>query len=517
MPFTEHIAPFLRATMEILREEGRPMQPDRVRKAVSERVPIASEYLALDGHGQARWWAQLGFRTGEAASIGWMSKRNGWSITPIGVQALENFPDVKLYRELARQYRTRRQPNQLKSEDAPAAFEQFQQNLGYARQLVHGGRNLERLGVGAFDVTDLYRAAWTQSVAALDHWITREIVDRAVSLALQPHATRPPKFIKLAIPVEMFEKVHYHNADLGQTFRTHLEQIFGFMTFQNPDKIKEGFAHISTVNLWVRVAEVLTEQDTTAPVTSDGVRGRLREIAWRRNNIAHTADHDPEKAGQKSAITAREAEETIDWLESIAIAIQLALGDPVPTRNYDAAPTEVGTLGAVPTTPNEKRSALIRGQSNWDEESLVHAIEQYCPPRVAGTLLAVYRHAERHPSFRGYYFGQAVYPSVTAWFGLGSDEAAVWSIYTGASKSVLSINFEWMNNRGTSSDRLSGLADSLSVLPGWRNIPAQLSSANYARRPSLLPIALEHPGASETILTALNELLAVVEDHARLP
>jgi hypothetical protein len=41
----------------------------------------------------------------------------------------------------------------------PDPFDQFQQNIGYARQLVRGGESLERLGVGAFDVTDLYRAA----------------------------------------------------------------------------------------------------------------------------------------------------------------------------------------------------------------------------------------------------------------------------------------------------------------------------------------------------------------------
>jgi hypothetical protein len=58
--------------------------------------------------------------------------------------------------------------------------------------LVIGGERLAGLKVGAFDVEDLYRAAWVQAVAALDHWVTREIVERAVSLAEQPKAARPP-------------------------------------------------------------------------------------------------------------------------------------------------------------------------------------------------------------------------------------------------------------------------------------------------------------------------------------
>ncbi|WP_433431976.1 MGMT family protein [Nonomuraea sp. CA-141351] len=634
MSFAEHIAPILRTTLEVLREAGRPLQPDEVRKAVTEKISIAPEHQGPNAHGQTRWWAQLGFRTGEAASLGWMIKRNGWSITPAGIQALEDFPGVELYRELGRQYRARRLPAQgrkdarwdvvlkalkhlkpgswttygdlaelvgmsaqsiggfmaeapegynahrvlqaggrispqfrwldpLRTEepravleqegltfdqagradparrvtandfrkvlseagpipgvtsavspasapdDVPPAFEQFQQNLGYARQLVHGGQNLERLRVGAFDVGDLYRAAWTQSVAALDHWITREIIDRAVALALQPGVARPPKFSKLSIPVELFEKVHHHDEPLDEAFRAHLEQVFAFMTFQNPDKIKDGFAHVSTVNLWVKVAEILTAQDAAEPITSDGVRSKLRDIAWRRNNIAHTADHDPDQPGQKAAISAREAEETISWLESIAIAIQLALGDPLPASNYDAAPPEAGTLGAVPAMTNERRAALSRGQSKWDEDSLLHALEQYCSEDVANTLLAVYRHAERHPSFRGYYFGEAEYPSVTAWFSLGTDEAAVWSIYTGVSKSVLSINFEWMHNRGASQDRLARLVNALSVFPGWAQVREQLIAANYAKRPSLAPAALAQPNASEVVTAALNDLLAV--------
>ncbi|MEV0230922.1 MGMT family protein [Nonomuraea sp. NPDC050786] len=632
MSFTEHIAPIFRAALEILRDAGRPMRPAEVREAVAKRVSIDPGQEVLNAHGQVRWHAQLGFRTGEAASLGWMTKRNGWAITPAGVQALEDFPGIELYRELVRQYRARRQSAQTRTYvdprwkvvlealaglapgswttygdiaevvgmsaqsvggfmaeageaagahrvlqssgkispgfrwldpertddprevleqegvtfdqygraassqrvtadklratlskagalpvpepeedpgwDVPAPFEQFQQNLGYARQLLDGGRNLERLGVGAFDVTDLYRAAWTQSVAALDHWITREIIDRGVALALQPGAPRPAKFDKLTLPVALFEKIHHHDAPLAEVFRAHLEQEFEYKTFQNPEKIQEGFAHVSSVKLWVKVAEILTEQDPTSPVTSDGVRAKMREIARRRNNIAHTADHDPDNPGQKLAITAQAAEETIDWLESIAIAIQLALGDPLPTADYDAAPVEAGGLGAVPMSAGEGWAATSRARRKWDEESLLQAIQQYCPDDVTRTLMEVYRHAERHPAFRGYYYGEGEYPSATARFSVGTDEAAVWSIYTGASESVLSINFEWMRNRGVALEVLSELAGTLSALPGWAGVPRQLVVANYAKRPSLTPNALARPDAADIITSSIGALLA---------
>ncbi|WP_204024072.1 hypothetical protein [Sinosporangium siamense] len=504
MSNAEQIAQIFRIALEVLREAGLPLGPDRVRAAVSRQVDISAELQAPDRHGQARWWAQLGFRTGEAAAIGWMSKRNGWSLTDAGVRALADFPGSHLYRELVRQYRARRTPLSTPTGE-PSPFEQFQQNLEYARQLVRGGQNLERLKVGAFDVSDLYRAAWTQSVAALDHWITRELIDRAVLLAINPQVPRPPKFDKLPIPVGLFERIHHGRESLEEVFRAHLDQVFGFMTFQNLEKIKEGLAHVSTVKLWVKVAEILTDQDPTAPVTQDKVRRRLEEIAWRRNNIAHTADHDPEHPGQKMPITSRDAEETLSWLESTAIAIQLALGDPLPAEDYSAVPSGAGALGEVPQVAS--RSPLTRG--NGKQESFLHALETYTHPEVSTTLLAVYRHAESHPAFRGYrhYCGEAAHPSATAWFSLGSDEAAVWGIYTGVSKSVLTINFEWMRNRGADRGRLARVNEALAGLPGWTDVSERLAAADYGKRPSIGPVALSHPDAARTVISALDELL----------
>ncbi|MEZ7129656.1 restriction endonuclease [Nonomuraea sp. AD125B] len=504
MSFAEQIMPIFRIALEVLREAGGPMQPGAVREAIAERVEIPRDLRRPDAHGEILWWTQVSFRTGEAASLGWMTKRNGWSITSIGIKALDDFPDISIYRELQRQYRERRL---IRAGDFPNAFEQYQRNLGYARQLVHGGRNLERLGVAAFDVTDLYRAAWTQAVAALDHWVTQEIIDRAVALAQRPGSPRPNNFSRLSMPVELVEKVHRNAEPLEDAFRAALERFFEFKTFQHPDKIAEGFSHVSKVSLWTAVAGKLTDQDPSEPIAADRIRRKLAEIARRRNNIAHTGDHDPGSFHRKMRITAQETEQTIDVLESVVIAILQALGDLPPATDHSLPPAEAGSLGAAPVQPDAKRRGAIRALSRWTEESLLHALDEYCPPGVADTLLAVYRHAEGHPAFRGYYFGEAAHPSVTAWFSTGHDEAAMWSIYTGVSKSVLSINFEWMRNRGVPVDRLERLAHALSVLPGWASMPAQLSAANFARRPSLAPIALQRPDASTVVIGALNDLL----------
>ena len=115
MPFAEHITPILRAAMETLRDAGRPLKPTEVREAVAEQVTIDPEHEERNKDGQIRWHAQLSFRTGEAVKIGWMSKENGWGITELGIQALENFPGEGLYRELSRQYRVWRKTHGTKT------------------------------------------------------------------------------------------------------------------------------------------------------------------------------------------------------------------------------------------------------------------------------------------------------------------------------------------------------------------------------------------------------------------
>ena len=56
--------------------------------------------------GGVRWEIALHFHSGDAATIGWITKRGGWSITEAGIEALANFPtEPELFAELNRAYR----------------------------------------------------------------------------------------------------------------------------------------------------------------------------------------------------------------------------------------------------------------------------------------------------------------------------------------------------------------------------------------------------------------------------
>jgi hypothetical protein len=180
----------------------------------------------------------------------------------------------------------------------PDAFDEFWDNLNYARELVRGGQHLERLKVGAFDVEDLYRAAWVQAVSALDHWVHRELYERALGFVVNVGIPRPRKFLTLQIPMALFEDVHHHSKTLHETFLDHLRTQFGYQSFQAPEKIKQALGYISDAPLWDSVAKRLN---------SDGnqVVAELKSIVQRRNKIAHEADRDSENGRTRQPISDR--------------------------------------------------------------------------------------------------------------------------------------------------------------------------------------------------------------------
>jgi hypothetical protein len=220
-----------------------------------------------------------------------------------------------------------------------AAFQELCNNLNYARDLVSGGKHLHRLKVGAFDVADLYRAAWVQAVSALDHWVHRELYDRALGYALNVGEERPPQFFKLRIPMQMFEDVHHHRKrTLEEAFAEHLRDHFGYQSFQAPEKIKQALAHVTAEPLWQSVEKKL-----------DSAVTHLKEIVNRRNRIAHEADRDPDDGTRRLSISADDVTRTIDQVQQIAAAIAEVLGRPpaLPLQPVQDEPAQV-TAGLTP-------------------------------------------------------------------------------------------------------------------------------------------------------------------------
>lgn len=93
----------LRACMEILREAQMPLPGRDVLTEVAARHTLTDYELEVNRGRQPRWETHLRYQTGDAATIGWLSKLEGkWSLTEAGEAALDAFPGDTLFSEVRR-------------------------------------------------------------------------------------------------------------------------------------------------------------------------------------------------------------------------------------------------------------------------------------------------------------------------------------------------------------------------------------------------------------------------------
>ena len=112
--------------LHILRDAPAPMQSRQVTAAVGERIQPTAYEDERHRSGGNRWETALHFHSGDAATVGWMTKRGGWAITEAGIEALDAYPTPdELFAELNRRYR-----------EIDQRRKQAQQNLGDVQQFI---------------------------------------------------------------------------------------------------------------------------------------------------------------------------------------------------------------------------------------------------------------------------------------------------------------------------------------------------------------------------------------------
>jgi hypothetical protein len=211
---------------------------------------------------------------------------------------------------------------------AQAAADGLRRNLGYARSLAEAGLNLEKLGVTKFEVLDVYRAAWVQAVASLDHWVHQEIRDRMLQLADDPSLPRPTNFGEIQLSIGMLEDIQQGRRTLREAVDEYLTTSgHGRQSYQSPQVIVRGLKQVANVDgLWQRVAVVLGERDgSSRKYSGREVESRLHGIVQRRHKIAHEYDEDPTRPGRKRDIDQGSTMHTINWIEQIAEAILVVI------------------------------------------------------------------------------------------------------------------------------------------------------------------------------------------------
>ncbi|MEU3228613.1 hypothetical protein [Nocardiopsis alba] len=204
-------------------------------------------------------------------------------------------------------------------------YEQFESNLSYARNMVTGGRALEGLrglavnygDLAAAHPEDLYRAAWSQAVSALDHWLHQEVLEHAVALVRSPERPLPDRLAKLKMPFSTVEQMADNSVD--SVFAEFIEEEIRRDTYQRSKGIGEGLrliTHLNAQQIWERIAEGLGTNAAAA-------RDRQDKIVDRRNRIAHQADLD--RDGRRTPMSADEVEAAVVWIESVAEQIRTLL------------------------------------------------------------------------------------------------------------------------------------------------------------------------------------------------
>ena len=93
-------------TMRVLRDAAEPLAANQVMDAVRARIEpngYESEHVKSGG---IRWEVIFQFKSGDAVTVGWMTKQGGWALVEGGIAALESFPvPDQLYAELERRGR----------------------------------------------------------------------------------------------------------------------------------------------------------------------------------------------------------------------------------------------------------------------------------------------------------------------------------------------------------------------------------------------------------------------------
>jgi 5-methylcytosine-specific restriction enzyme B len=129
-------AALVRASLEALRDADGPLKPRQVEDEVERRVQLTPHELDHYADGRARWKVHLGFYTGDAATVGWITKRNGWAITEAGIEALDSYPTPdEMLAELTRLYREIDQ----RRKEAQASLSDVQQFIAKIMRLIEPG------------------------------------------------------------------------------------------------------------------------------------------------------------------------------------------------------------------------------------------------------------------------------------------------------------------------------------------------------------------------------------------
>ncbi|GAB2589970.1 hypothetical protein GCM10027168_23730 [Streptomyces capparidis] len=205
-------------------------------------------------------------------------------------------------------------------------FESFVTNLSYARQMVRAGQALEVLSPKGIDTGDFYRAAWVQSIAALEHWVQEEVLRRVAEEAAKDDPDMPRKLRDYPLPLYCLERVQRGESTTSEVVAERVRQDIARQTLQNPDAIAKVMALVTDVKVWREAAKWVNRwSQYRTSYDEKRLRGKYILLLRRRNQIAHDADLIDGDLKQRRPIGEADVTDALNWIERIALALAYAL------------------------------------------------------------------------------------------------------------------------------------------------------------------------------------------------
>lgn len=202
-----------------------------------------------------------------------------------------------------------------------SAFDQFNKNLRYIRELDALYNHLKNHLRLPNDLDDLLRAQWVYCVSALDKLI-HELVRQGMILSFGDHRPRTNKFNQFPISFNTYSNI-VAPASTAPALPTYppeywfdqeIIQRHKNLSFQDPDKIGDILGLIwEEDHKWQKISARLTLDEKYVKTT-------LRTIVIRRNQIVHEFDQDI-VTGLRNPITKADSDSVVNFTQSLATVI----------------------------------------------------------------------------------------------------------------------------------------------------------------------------------------------------
>ncbi|WP_157561382.1 hypothetical protein [Mycobacterium sp. E802] len=164
------------------------------------------------------------------------------------------------------------------------------------------------------DLTDMYRAALVQAVAALDAWVHDVVLDMAVEIliGLRPPGSNTKLGLNLGATTQLLSAPNA--LELEMRSKALVNERLSVETFQKPDDIAKAFAMVGITAIW-----------STAFGNAEAAKTALSVVVRRRNQIVHRCDMDPSGVAPYLTLSDTDALTAIDTIEDTVKALDSLL------------------------------------------------------------------------------------------------------------------------------------------------------------------------------------------------